>query len=322
VCAGLAAGTKHIGAAAAAVLALGLAAFPPRSDPSVRGGLRAAGLFALVAAGVAAPWYVRSLVLTGDPVYPFLTAVLGNPALRERLSELTVRYGPGKTLADFALLPVYLTAAIGPPYLSFAPFSMALWRTVQVRFLWFVVATLTVIWFLTAQVIRFLLPALPAAAMLAALGFAVLDGRSAVLRTAARLIIVAGLAIAAAITVYHDAGFARVVAGLQPREAFLLSRIDGHADIVWMNTHLPADARVLLLARQGYYLERWYIGAGSAAGVGDLRRWVAEQRISHIYCLAERCDVITAGGVPVDTLRERLLQTDSGFSRVLRVTGP
>jgi hypothetical protein len=323
VCAGLAAGTKHIGAAAAAVLVVGLAAFrPPRADPSRRGGLPAAGLFALVAAGVAAPWYVRSLVLTGDPVYPFLTAVLGNPALRERLTELTVRYGPGKTLADFALLPIYLTAAVGPPYLSFAPFSMALWRTVQVRFLWFVVAALAVIWFLTAQVIRFLLPALPAAAMLAALGFAVLDGRSAVLRTAARIVIVAGLATAAAITVYHDAGYARAAAGLESREAYLLRTIDNHDDIAWMNTHLPADARVLLLARYGYYLERWYIGAGTAADVDDLRRWIAEQRVSHIYCVGKRCDAIAASGVRVEVLRQRPLHGNPGFSRVLRVIGP
>jgi hypothetical protein len=323
ICAGLAAGTKHTGAAAAAVLALSLALFRPlRPEWSPRTALRTVGLFALVAAAVAAPWYVRSFVLTGDPAYPFFTAVVGSPVLRERLTDLATRYGPGKSLADFALLPLYITTAVGTPYLSFAPFSLAMWRTVEVRFLWFIMAALTTIWFLTAQVIRFLLPALAAGALLAALGYAVLDGRSAMLRRIARAAIVAGLVTAAAITVYHDARFARVVVGWEDRDAFLRRETYRYDDIVWMNTHLPPAARVLFLARAGFYLDRWYIGAGTSADVDDLRRRLADHRISHIYCVADRCDPIGASGVRVDILRERPLRPDPGFSRVLRVNGP
>jgi hypothetical protein len=323
ICAGLAAGTKHTGAAAAAVLALSLALFRPlRPEWSPRTALRTVGLFALVAAAVAAPWYVRSFVLTGDPAYPFFTAVVGSPVLRERLTDLATRYGPGKSLADFALLPLYITTAVGTPYLGFAPFSLAMWRTVEVRFLWFIMAALTTIWFLTAQVIRFLLPALAAGALLAALGYAVLDGRSAMLRRIARAAIVAGLVTAAAITVYHDARFARVVVGWEDRDAFLRRETYRYDDIVWMNTHLPPAARVLFLARAGFYLDRWYIGAGTSADGDDLRRRLADHRISHIYCVADRCDRIAASGVRVDILRERPLRPDPGFSRVLRVNGP
>ncbi len=316
LCAGIAAGTKYPGATAAALLAIGLVIFGERRLPGA--GWRAAGRFAALAAAVAAPWYVRSALLTGDPAYPFFTALLHGGGFRDQLSDLATRYGPGKSAVDLLTVPFYVTASVGAPYLSFAPFSLAWRRTIDVRFLWYIVATLTIVWFFTAQVIRFLLPALPPAAVLAALGFAALQDRSRALALAARVAVIAGLGIASAITLYHAVPFMPVAVGRETREAFLLRKTDTYADIAWMNTHLPADARVLFLARTAFYLDRAYVGAGTRASAGVLTAQARVSRISHIYCEGDRCDAVSGMSLPVHVIHTGSIQVAGPHDRPAR----
>lgn len=94
VFAGAAAGTKYLGLFFVAAFALELAVAAPRGT-RVRALLR----FSSVALLVLAPWYVRILVHTGNPVFPFLPRVfgasewafgriIGHTGLAERLMEL------------------------------------------------------------------------------------------------------------------------------------------------------------------------------------------------------------------------------------------
>ncbi len=72
-CAGAALGMKL--AAAPGVVALGVVALAIASPWPGR--LARAGAFAGIAVAVAAPWWIRALVLTGNPLYPALPGVLG-----------------------------------------------------------------------------------------------------------------------------------------------------------------------------------------------------------------------------------------------------
>ena len=94
VFAGSAAGTKYLGLFFVAAFALELAVAAPRGTR-----VRALLGFSSVACLVFAPWYVRILVHTGNPVFPFLPRVfgasawafgriIGDSALAERLTEL------------------------------------------------------------------------------------------------------------------------------------------------------------------------------------------------------------------------------------------
>ena len=72
VFAGSATGTKYHGLFFLVVLAVELAVTAPRGE---RG--RSLLWFAVIACVVSAPWYIRTLILTGNPVFPFLPRLFG-----------------------------------------------------------------------------------------------------------------------------------------------------------------------------------------------------------------------------------------------------
>ncbi|MBN1459611.1 MAG: hypothetical protein JXA57_08735, partial [Armatimonadetes bacterium] len=75
--------------------------------------LRQVLAFALVAVAVAAPWYVKSTVWTGNPVYPFFYEVFDGRYWTEERAQLYAaaqrEFGLGKGPLDFVALPWTLT---------------------------------------------------------------------------------------------------------------------------------------------------------------------------------------------------------------------
>src|SRR5207245_8181464 len=91
---------------------------PPGHEPArlVLGGLGALALGALLAA----PWYVRNWVRTGNPVFPVFLSLFGGQAPgwdleRSRLYESMFGfYGNALTPLDYLLSPVRLALAAHP----------------------------------------------------------------------------------------------------------------------------------------------------------------------------------------------------------------
>jgi hypothetical protein len=136
---GLAVGCKYLAGVTAAV-PVGIAALLVRAP---RGGLEAVRRGALVAAGATvafAPWLVRNAILTGDPVYPFLSGLFAAPLAAHGMADVArvAALIPGSgwehptaaqvaTLTTFA--PVGDAGAIGPAYLALLPVAAwAAWR--------------------------------------------------------------------------------------------------------------------------------------------------------------------------------------------------
>ena len=123
-------------------------------------------------ASVAGLWYVRSWLLTGDPVYPFAALSFSHVAT---VQEFGMRYvdmtkhwcGGGTSFADVVALPYRLLADprsfCGDPGLAlrvgvvFALVAIAL--SSRARMLALIGLALTMFWFATSQQWRFLLPA-------------------------------------------------------------------------------------------------------------------------------------------------------------------
>ncbi len=164
---GAAAATKYSGLGATlVVLALVVWLAGPHRARTLAG---FAGGFALVAAG----WYARALLLSGDPLYPFLSSSAGHvPVVRDfalRYVGMTRHWcGGGTSLADLASLPYRLIAQprnfCGDPGLALRAgviFALAAAIVIrQARPLVAIAVALTAFWFLTSQQWRFLLPAL------------------------------------------------------------------------------------------------------------------------------------------------------------------
>ncbi|MDR7543510.1 MAG: glycosyltransferase family 39 protein [Armatimonadota bacterium] len=175
--AGAAVGSKITGVATVAPMVAVFAAW----SLALRRRRRALAIAALVVSAAASGgyWYARAFALTGDPVYPLSRLIVSIGAPRAApLGPMT--FGAGRAPQDLLLLPWRTTRHpewfvedgwLGIAYLVALPPAMI--AAVRGRIpRWFVVMFLAagLFWAWTAQYLRYLLPALPLAALLAAAG--------------------------------------------------------------------------------------------------------------------------------------------------------
>ncbi len=324
VFAGLAAATKFTGAVVPAILLMLVVFAPSRAQDARRvtgNALKRAMIFCVPVALLLLPWYLRSYLATGDPVFPFLS--LGShPGLKSDLAAVAARYGYGKRPIDLVLLPFRLTLAgsrfdlgqlLGPLYLVFVPFSlMAIRRSPKLRVIWIFCVAFVLVWFYSTQQVRFLAPVLPLAAIACAVALGEMEKRASVFRTAARTALVLGLLYGCAITLYYNAQFVPVVAGREYRDAFLSRKTQFYPQIQWMNRNLPATARVLVMPRGAYYLDHdHHLPSNAGTEEFDLespgaRAFLRRNGITHIFCTEDpgdtSCSYVQRLGMPARVL--------------------
>lgn len=169
-CAGLAGGSKFTGLALA-LLAAGVALL--RGWQNRKRAVKSFLVLGGVALVVAAPWYVRNFILTGNPVFPLANRAFG---LRpEPLAGIT--YGFGTDLLHLLSSPFDLLVrgdkfdqgwATGPAYLALAPLGLVFRRSREAALVAGYAAAWWLIWFYSSPQTRLLIPILPPAAGLAA----------------------------------------------------------------------------------------------------------------------------------------------------------
>jgi hypothetical protein len=118
--AGLAASTKYNGFLVVILLGAGTVLLPG-TEHGNRERLRFAATFAVVALLPVAPWILKNLLETGNPVFPLFNAQLGGQPLPDRGSGIDVltwrRRHYGESWLDIALIPlrIFLTGREGDP---------------------------------------------------------------------------------------------------------------------------------------------------------------------------------------------------------------
>jgi hypothetical protein len=137
-------------------------------------------VFAGIAAAFGCFWYLRSFIISGNPVHPFASNIFGYYIwtavdMQSQLGELGV-HGVEKTPLNFLLLPYLLLTqakefhgAAGLVGLLIGLFFLSLVRFRQwppaLRALSILSLAYLVFWFSTAQVVRYLLPVTPLLAL-------------------------------------------------------------------------------------------------------------------------------------------------------------
>ncbi|HVR61205.1 MAG TPA: hypothetical protein VMU50_04865 [Polyangia bacterium] len=287
VFAGLAAGTKLNGAVGAALAGLGTLC---AAGPDWRSGARRLVAVGALALALALPWYVRTLLSTGNPFYPVGNALLGQP----QVNLASVYYGNGTGVLRLMLSPFDLIWrgqafdkgwSFGPAYLALLPLGAALvWRTRSGRIAAAAVAVWWLFWFASSQQARLLLPLAPVAAGLASVGARwALEDRSLArpIRwvTTAALAVSAGLGVAVALLT--AATNAPAALSLESRTAFLRRNSWHFVAFEQANQLLPRDARVAVVgygANNLYYLQREATYFATAPGAEALH----ELRLTHV----------------------------------------
>ncbi len=325
ICCGIVAGIKITGVAGAAVIG---ALYLPRLVRALRRRELTAALrpflvrFALPVFVLWAPWPARAAWLTGNPFYPLFHDWLGGPdwssALSARLQAWQSSIGMGRTPVDYLLLPVRIfldgelgyerfDGELGAFWLVLIP--LAIWTAIGVppeggqrntvilvRRCLAAAGLYFVFWSLSAQQMRFLIPALPLLAIAGAVSLVELLDR---LRTRWRRVGRA-IAFAAAVGVLI-AGQSRILgAGYRTLGRYLQVQGDlvstaVHPVYRFVNDHLPPDALLLFLGtNQRFFCDREALAdsffeasqiaawLAPATDVPELRRRLAVRGVSHL----------------------------------------
>lgn len=282
---GLALGTKML-AGVVLLFALAALAWGALRGRLPRGGLPQIAAFAALAAVVASPWYVKSYLWTGNPVYPFFYGLFDgkywSAQRAHEYAEAQGAFGLGRGAFDFLALPWNLTMhsrwffdlpqqlrpvnvlvwVFGPLFLAFLPalvFAGPVGPPGRLM-LWFGL-TYVAVWFGLTQNGRYLVPVLPALATCVGL---------AADRMLARGLLAAASATAALILTLSSALFATcllispaigVALGRESPQHYLDRTSSIYPAFRDINMATPKDAKVLVLGEEPrcFYLDRDYL---------------------------------------------------------------
>jgi hypothetical protein len=242
--------------------------------------------FAAVALLVAGPWYVKTYLWTGNPVYPFFYEVFGGrywtAARAAEYSAAQQAFGLGGGPLRLLALPWNLTmqpqaffdqpealrifnvlvTVFGPLLLAFVPVLLLagpVGRPGRLA-LWFALLY-TALWFAMSQNGRYLLPILPGLCAGAGLAAARLMARRGVTRVAASGAYAVALGASLLTSMVLTAPTARAAVGLEPRREYLarVSPVYGIAE--WVNANTPETARIMVLGDEPrmFYLDRDFL---------------------------------------------------------------
>jgi 4-amino-4-deoxy-L-arabinose transferase-like glycosyltransferase len=279
---GAAAATKHLGAIATMVALALYAASAMRRKHARQQVVRRALAIAFVAALIPSPWYVRSWRASGNPVFPEMYRVFGaspagrwDDATEHGLATFKARFGKGRSLRNLLVLPWDVTVhgaqfggSLGPLFLILVP-ALLITRKVPRAVPWLAggVVLYVAMWAspLSSYQLRFLMPIVAPLALLGAASLETLcTSAEAAVRPGRRMVTIAvfGLAIInlPPFTRFHEADRVgwngwlthvlresplAVVIGRQGEHAYLRREVPSYEAWQWINTHLPAAARVL-----------------------------------------------------------------------------
>lgn len=266
---GCALASKYLGAVTALSLGLWLLALVirQRSQLGLGGMVKLLLLFGVPAALIAAPWYLKNLLWFGNPLWPFLD---GNPNDFNMYVVRFQKFAGTEAVLGPLLLPAYLYrhgsvefASIRPPIqLLVLPLYIILPKHRVTTALLCLTTVQYLAWSQGAQVLRYLLVALPAASIVAAYVLGQLlasDGRRAFVRHLATGLVMLGLAIPAAISVGVELGEApfRQLLGLESRQEYLDRKLMSHRHIRYLNENHEPVSRVLMIGDvRSFYLEQ------------------------------------------------------------------
>lgn len=288
VFAGLALGTKTLAGFLVVFMLLAIlwrksADESPASAPQP-GRLKSLALWLVPALVIAAPWYLKSYLWTGNPVYPFFYGLFDGRFWSEDLAveygrlqgQFGLGHGPGWLFALPWTLTMYgrcfydqpkphffnlFITVLGPLFLAFLP--LMVWQSRRdslLRFLLSYCGVAAVVWFLLTQQSRYLMPIFPVLSLGAAGAIVGLLQRLRWLWRLSIGVVILELLLGTATCLILIGPQIPVVVGLESQNEYLSRTLDIYPISRRVNSSLPKNARVMLLGEtRGFYLDREYL---------------------------------------------------------------
>jgi hypothetical protein len=237
-------------------------------------------LVAGVVALVASPWWIKNIIYTGNPLYPFCYEIFGGANWDQERSEvlsLALKgWGGAHGFIETLFLPWRLTMSgrffseanfdgvIGCVFLIAVPVIVgSFWVSREHRLVLGILFAYAAFWVVTTRQVRFLLPALAMAAALIGATVPVLLARGWSRRAMTGTLYCAmafNVLVASLHFAYHNPLL--VALGLESKEQFLEREIPGgdYRVFEFIERELPADSYILLgsLGNPGFLVKRSY----------------------------------------------------------------
>lgn len=277
---GLAMGIKYSGMVMVLIIVLGAVLFLRKRDIPRDSQMGTTAIKVLIIAiVVAAPWYLKNWMFTGNPVYPFLYSLFGGREWSQEMARMYTLFlsfvGSEPGILNYLKLPwdvcfvggggrPNFDGYIGPIFLLVPVLSMAIRpKLVEIRLMLFFSAVYFVLWGMLVQQLRFLVPIFPVLCIVLAL--LIHKGREASLIT--RLSILSFCFFTMTINTYiHVDRFRHIapqkyIGGTQSEAEFLRSRLRSYPAVEYINYHLTDQDKVLFvfLGDGPYYCKRPYV---------------------------------------------------------------
>lgn len=318
---GLAMGVKYTGFFTAVGVMLAYA-WSDRARPAAA--LRNLAIFTLIASVFVAPWLVKNWLYKGNPVFPFALNLFGasEPVDLQKLRDFI---GHASQMGELKLKTWLLTpwnvtmGKVGnseyftPLFLLLLPgaFLLSAPAGAALTGLWIFFLAAWLGWSFSSTMVRFLMPAYPAAGLIIA-AYLFSPGHKAlkaVLKAAVLIVCVCGLYLAALI--FYSQGRWRPVAGAVPAQEYLAHSqptypYSCYSGIKFINEQAGPDAKTLMIGdEKSFYFKKDFIVssvydktaiveyAAAAKDAGDLYARLRADGVTHI--LLNTADAIRLG---------------------------
>jgi hypothetical protein len=236
------------------------------------------GLVFGVAAGlVAAPWYIRNWIVTGDPAWPFGWAIFHGRGWNWHNHAKFMNYelGAGRDPLAFVLGPWNMTVnsalfhgdrvpAVSPLFLALIPGLLLLIprlsrrERISIGGALFCALIFYLLWFSKYQYIGYALALTPTLSLAAGAAAVHLLRFGGVARWATLAALIITFSFGGAAALAYDNQFVKVVLGREDPEAFVADRVYYYADIQAAN-RLPEGSKLLVFPLTDLYFRRDHI---------------------------------------------------------------
>lgn len=247
-----------------------------RQSDEAKSALQNLFIYLLFSAILGSQFYTKNLILTGNPLYPFMYTIFDGRSLDPEFARLFAglyRYmGMGREFIDYLLLPLNVSllakmnssrfdGVIGPLFLLVLPFLAGIKnKGNSLKTILIYCGAYFLFWASSSQDIRYLTPILPFLALL--IGFT-LSGyqqktiKALLMSMTLFCLIFNGHHIAREFVRINPVG---VVLGKEDREAFLARSLSHYPMYQFVNKNLPQDSKVFLIYMRnlGFLCERGY----------------------------------------------------------------